>query len=131
MDILQQQVPSNSNVEDKDKFLLGSSILIFLAYTLYLWTTLIRIKMQVYTPLWVVLICYQVTFLVRLVLDSIKVWKALDENARDYNDEYVVIILKIVNSFSDRVKWISIFYFILQAQEVSLKLQSTSPADYS
>ena len=131
MDILQQQVPSNSNVEDKDKFLLCSSILIFLAYTLYLWTTLIRIKMQVYTPLWVVLICYQVTFLVRLVLDSIKVWKALDENARDYNDEYVVIILKIVNSFSDRVKWISIFYFILQAQEVSLKLQSTSPADYS
>ena len=131
MDILSQQVPSNSNVEDKDEFLLGSSILIFLAYTLYLWTTLIRIKMQVYTPLWVVLICYQVTFLVRLVLDSIKVWKALDENARDYNDEYVVIILKIVNSFSDRVKWISIFYFILQAQEVSLKLQSTSPADYS
>jgi phosphatidylserine synthase len=131
MDILSQQVPSNSNVEDKDEFLLGSSILIFLAYTLYLWTTLIRIKMQVYTPLWVVLICYQVTFLARLVLDSIKVWKALDDNAQDYNDEYVVIILKIVNSFSNRVKWISIFYFILQAQEVYLKLQSTSPSDYS
>ena len=131
MDILSQQVPSNSNVEDKDEFLLGSSILIFLAYTLYLWTTLIRIKMQVYMPLWVVLICYQVTFLARLVLDSIKVWKALDDNAQDYNDEYVVIILKIVNSFSNRVKWISIFYFILQAQEVYLKLQSTSPADYS
>jgi hypothetical protein len=131
MDILSQQVPSNSNVEDKDEFLLGSSILIFLAYTLYLWTTLIRIKMQVYSPLWVVLICYQVTFLARLVLDIIKVWKALDDSAQDYNDEYVVIILKIVNSFSTRVKWISIFYFILQAQEVYLKLQSTSPADYS
>jgi len=116
---------------DKDEFLLGSSILIFLTYSLYLWTTLFRIKMQVYTPLWIVLISYQVTFLARLVLDSIKVWKALDNNAKDYNDEYVVIILRIVNSFFDRVKWISIFYFILQAQEVYLKLQSTSPADYS
>lgn len=111
--------------------MLGSSILIFLAYTVYLWTTLIRIKMQVYAPLWVVLISYQVTFISRLVLDSIKVWKALDDNAQNYNDEYVVILLRIVNSFFDRVKWISIFYFVLQAQEVYLKLQSTSPAEYS
>jgi phosphatidylserine synthase len=110
-----QQYQSNSEVRDKDEFLLGSSIIIFLAYTLYMWTTLLRIKMQVYTPLWVVLICYQVTFLARLVLDSIKVWKALDNKAQDYNEEYVVIILRIVNSFFDRVKWISIFYFILQA----------------
>ena len=115
MDIIPQQYQSNSEIKDKDEFLLGSSILIFLAYSLYLWMTLFRIKMQVYTPLWVVLISYQVTFLARLVLDSIKVWKALDNNAQDYNGEYVVIVLRIVNSFFDRVKWISIFYFILQA----------------
>ena len=126
-----QQYPSNTDVEDKDEFLLGSSILIFLAYTVYMWMTLFRIKMQVYTPLWVVLISYQVTFLARLVLDSIKVWKALDNNAQDYNDEYVVIILRIVNSIFDRVMWFSIFYFIMQAREVYLKLQSKTPADYS
>ena len=131
MDMNPQQYQSNSEIKDKDEFLLGSSILIFLAYSLYLWMTLFRIKMQVYTPLWVVLISYQVTFLARLVLDSIKVWKALDNNAQDYNDEYVVIILRIVNSIFDRVMWFSIFYFIMQAREVYLKLQSKSPADYS
>ena len=125
------QYPSNTDVEDKDEFLLGSSILIFLAYTLYMWMTLFRIKMQVYKPLWIVLISYQMTFLARVVLDSIKVWKALDNNAQDYNDEYVVIILRIVNSIFDRVMWISIFYFIMQAREVYLKLESKTPADYS
>ena len=111
--------------------MLGSSILIILAYTVYMWMTLFRIKMQVYKPLWIVLISYQMTFLARVVLDSIKVWKALDNNAQDYNDEYVVIILRIVNSIFDRVMWISIFYFIMQAREVYLKLESKTPADYS
>jgi hypothetical protein len=131
MDMNPQQYPSNTDVEDKDEFLLGSSILIFLAYTVYMWMTLFRIKMQLYKPLWIVLISYQMTFLARVVLDSIKVWKALDNNAQDYNDEYVVIILRIVNSIFDRVMWISIFYFIMQAREVYLKLESKTPADYS
>ena len=120
----------SESARQEDIFLLVASILLLAAFTGYLWAVLFKIRFQVYKPLIVVLVSYQVTIMVRWGLNTIKVWKALDVNVEDYMDDYLVIILRFVFSLFQRIKNACIIYFVLQAKEVNIKLVSTSHDEY-
>ena len=125
-------IPVSQQSEEKEKaiFLLIASSIQFTLLSVYLGVTLYKIKMNVYRPLWVVLICYEVTFFVRLALDVSKVWKGDGEdNKINKTRDYIVTALHILNSTLTRIKWFAILYFVLEANEVYLKLKSTSPED--
>ena len=118
------------SARQEDIFLFVATTLLLVAFTGYLWAVLFKIRFQVYRPLIVVLVSYQVTILVRWALNSIKIWKSFDKNVDDYRDDYLVIILRLVFSLFQRIKNFCIIYFVLQTKEVNIKLVSTSHEDY-
>jgi hypothetical protein len=118
------------SARQEDIFLFVATTLLLVAFTGYLWAVLFKIRFQVYRPLIVVLVSYQVTILVRWALNSIKIWKSFDKNVDDYRDDYLVIILRLVFSLFQRIKNVCIIYFVLQTKEVNIKLVSTSHEDY-
>ena len=120
----------SESARQEDIFLLVATILLLAAFTGYLWAVLFKIRFQVYRPLIVVLVSYQVTIMVRWALNAIKIWKSFDKNVDDYRDDYLVIILRLVFSLFQRIKNACIIYFVLQAKEVNIKLVSTSHDEY-
>lgn len=75
------------SARQEDIFLLVATILLLAAFTGYLWAVLFKIRFQVYRPLIVVLVSYQVTIMVRWALNAIKIWISFDKNVDDYRDD--------------------------------------------
>ncbi len=68
-------------------------------------------------------------FAVRLVVSAL----CLDPESCDglvaMNDK-VVIALKILNSFVDKLKWLIVYFCVLELQEVRVKVESESVEEY-
>ena len=65
-----------------------------------------------------------------MALDFSKIWRDMDVLELHESRIYIVMGFQILNSLVNRLRWLTIVYFVLEIKEVYLKLKSASPEDY-
>jgi hypothetical protein len=116
--------PPPKDESDPEKyFLFVSSTLTLIIFFALLGYTLMKIKVHPYRPVIIVLISYSVCFISRFILDT---GRLIFNESIDGIPWHIFLFLKIFNSFFDRVKWFSIFYFVFETREVHMKLVAKS-----
>ena len=109
-------------VSPEDVYLLTVSTLQLGFFIIFFSLILYKVKMSLSRKLLIVLCAYLLCFIARFILDLIKVIKSLDNMNDDYNKDYVVITMKILNYLGGRLSKIAVIYFVFQARQVQIKL---------
>ena len=109
-------------VSPEDVYLLTVSTLQLGFFIIFFSLILYKVKMSLSRKLLIVLCAYLLCFIARFILDLIKVIKSLDNMNDDYNKDYVVITMKILNYLGGRLSKIAVIYFVFQAKQVQIKL---------
>ena len=76
-----------------------------------------------------ILLAYTLCFAIRLTTSSI----CLDKTKCNEEDTYVdnlVLAMQVVSSISDRLKWLILYFFILEMQEVRIKVESETLKEF-
>lgn len=100
------------------------SFITLIVYMTFLTITLCKIKMQVYMRMFLVYIAYTVCFFARCIMDSVRLYEHLETDNKERSEEVknLMIFLKIANSLANRAKWLILYIFIMQIQDVRIRL---------
>lgn len=119
--------------DDKQSLLFLFMIVSILILTLYLpleLLTLVKIRLRIDLTSKIILAAYTLCFLIRM---SINV-TCMDTGRCQVNNpdtvEYLIKAMELMNSFADRIKWLILYLFIMEMQEVRNKIESETLREF-
>lgn len=95
---------------------------IFIPMELYL---LCKIKFRIDMTAKIILLAFTLCFILREVVNTV----CLDPekcNESDLFDDKVIVFIGVINSVFDRIKWLVLYFFILEMQDVRIKVESSN-----
>jgi hypothetical protein len=87
-------------------------------FILVLSLILYKVKMNLSKQLIIIHVAFLVCFIARFILDLMKVTMTHDNMNSEYNQNKVVVAMKILNYLGGRLSKIAMIYFVFQAKEV-------------
>jgi hypothetical protein len=85
---------------------------------------------KLYIRLGTVLAAFAVYFSTRTFLDTIYLVTDLQEGTRSKNFNIFLSVVKLLNSFADKLVWFVLYYFIFEAKYLCLKLECNTNQEY-
>ena len=95
-----------------------ASVVIFVVAVTY---TLVKVKMNVYFKTAIIVLTYGLCFIARAGMDLSRTLASSDIS--------FFIAMRIANALGNRLRWLFFYFFIYEADEVKIKLQSESPQE--
>lgn len=87
------------------------------------------IKWKIEATSIIILASFTLCFLMRMTTNALCVQPDSCDSVTHAN-ERVVVGLKISTSFTDRLKWLVVYFCVLEMQEVRIKVESDTLAEY-
>ena len=98
-------------------------------FTILLFCVLIKIRGKVFLGLGLLLWLFVIFFIARGFTDTFKFIAFYGE--KKPHDIMLNKIADLTSTLFSRIKWFVLYFFVIQAQEVRIKLQSASPEEFN
>ena len=85
---------------------------------------LIKIRFKVFFRVGTVIASYFICLLTRVLLD---IERFINKPVDNGSKSDLEIILRVINTLSNRFKWVTLFYFVLQADNFRIRATAETP----